>query len=159
MQPARGQGAAGHPTGNMLPCNGDTVLTAGTVDAARPPRGFALEGLAVTFIAGAILGWAVFGSAFLGSTFLLIIFLTLAGTRLISQHHMRQMWQAKQTVYNVGTAVAKYEYAAIESNQLSMVAGEQFKILDDSHKWFRVRNSVGEEGLVPSNYLVIKKSS
>jgi len=37
--------------------------------------------------------------------------------------------------------------------------GCQFKILDDSHKWFRVRNSVGEEGLVPSNYLVIKKSS
>ena len=33
------------------------------------------------------------------------------------------------------------------------VAGESLTVLDDSENWWKLQNSKGQEGFVPSNYL------
>lgn len=51
---------------------------------------------------------------------------------------------------------AKYEYTAAEgaTQELSMSRGEVLTLLDDSKTWWKVKNSKGKVGYVPSNYIV-----
>uniref|UniRef100_A0A5S6R480 Cytoplasmic protein NCK2 n=1 Tax=Trichuris muris TaxID=70415 RepID=A0A5S6R480_TRIMR len=49
--------------------------------------------------------------------------------------------------------VAKYKYDAQESKELSMEKNELLTLLDDSGKWWKVRNECDCEGFVPSNYV------
>ena len=57
------------------------------------------------------------------------------------------------------TCTAHIAFVAIKSTQLSFECGETFTIIDSSKTWWTVRNSRGQEGLVPSNYVkVVEKS-
>ncbi|KAI6191455.1 hypothetical protein M3Y97_00229900 [Aphelenchoides bicaudatus] len=53
--------------------------------------------------------------------------------------------------------VAKYDYTRREPHELSIKKSERLRIISDQHNWWKVVNSVGEVGFVPSNYL--KKQS
>ena len=49
--------------------------------------------------------------------------------------------------------VALYEYAARDSEELTISKNENLVMLDSSGLWWRVRNERGTVGLVPSNYV------
>ncbi|VDP71755.1 unnamed protein product [Echinostoma caproni] len=49
--------------------------------------------------------------------------------------------------------VAKFDYYATESHELTILQGERLTLLDDSLQWWQVLNSQGEVGYVPSNYV------
>ena len=51
---------------------------------------------------------------------------------------------------------AIFAYNAAALDQLSLVQGEVFTIIDDSGAWWRLRNASGREGMAPSNYLAKK---
>ncbi|KAF8571797.1 hypothetical protein P879_06398, partial [Paragonimus westermani] len=52
-----------------------------------------------------------------------------------------------------GNLVAKFDYYATESHELTVLEGERLTLLDDSSLWWKVMNSAGEVGYVPSNYV------
>lgn len=52
-----------------------------------------------------------------------------------------------------GMAIVLYDFTATKPKQLSVTKDEELTILDDSSPWWKVRNSVGSIGTVPSNYL------
>lgn len=50
--------------------------------------------------------------------------------------------------------IAVYPFDAIERGDLTLVKGEEYEVLDDSQDhWWQVRNKLGEEGFIPSNYV------
>ncbi|KAF6778591.1 hypothetical protein AHF37_01993 [Paragonimus kellicotti] len=49
--------------------------------------------------------------------------------------------------------VAKFDYYATESHELTVLEGERLTLLDDSSLWWKVMNTAGEVGYVPSNYV------
>ncbi|KAA3676930.1 NCK adaptor protein 2 [Paragonimus westermani] len=49
--------------------------------------------------------------------------------------------------------VAKFDYYATESHELTVLEGERLTLLDDSSLWWKVMNATGEVGYVPSNYV------
>ncbi|CDW55344.1 cytoplasmic protein NCK2 [Trichuris trichiura] len=49
--------------------------------------------------------------------------------------------------------IAKYKYDAQEAKELSIEKNELLTLLDDSGKWWKVRNDSDCEGFVPSNYV------
>ncbi|GFO42236.1 cytoplasmic protein nck2 [Plakobranchus ocellatus] len=54
--------------------------------------------------------------------------------------------------------VAKYEYRAENSQELTMRKGERLLLVDDSKDWWKVRSpESGKEGFVPSNFVKIAK--
>lgn len=58
---------------------------------------------------------------------------------------------------HVGTCVALYTYEATSDTALSMVAGEQFDIIerDQGDGWTHVRRTNGETGFIPTSYIEI----
>ena len=56
---------------------------------------------------------------------------------------------AVQIVVSMGDYTAN----TAKADQLSMSEGEQFEVLDGTHRWFTVRNNAGVVGKVPSNFL------
>ncbi|KAM6949662.1 tyrosine-protein kinase Tec [Aplochiton taeniatus] len=55
--------------------------------------------------------------------------------------------------------IALYNFTGMESHDLSLLAGEEYVILEkrDVH-WYKARNAHGEEGYIPSNYVTEKRS-
>ncbi|GFR95992.1 cytoplasmic protein NCK2 [Elysia marginata] len=54
--------------------------------------------------------------------------------------------------------VAKYEYRAENSQELTMRKGERLLLVDDSKDWWKVRSpETGKEGFVPSNFVKVAK--
>jgi uncharacterized protein YgiM (DUF1202 family) len=49
--------------------------------------------------------------------------------------------------------VSKYDYTAIEPQELSFKKNERFKLIDDSKNWWKVENEQGNSGFVPSNFV------
>ena len=50
--------------------------------------------------------------------------------------------------------IALYPFTAIEPGDLTLVKGDEYEVLDDSQDhWWQVRNKMGEEGFIPSNYV------
>ncbi|KAF5401858.1 hypothetical protein PHET_04566 [Paragonimus heterotremus] len=49
--------------------------------------------------------------------------------------------------------VAKFDYYATESHELTVLEGERLTLLDNSSLWWKVMNTAGEVGYVPSNYV------
>ncbi|EGD72942.1 hypothetical protein PTSG_04674 [Salpingoeca rosetta] len=47
-----------------------------------------------------------------------------------------------------------YRFDARNPKELSMFAGEELLVLDNTRKWWQVRNSYGDEGFVPSTCLI-----
>ncbi|TRY60278.1 hypothetical protein DNTS_009654 [Danionella cerebrum] len=55
--------------------------------------------------------------------------------------------------------IALYDFEGLEPHDLTLKAGEEYTILQKSNiNWYRARNSNGEEGYIPSNYVVEKTS-
>lgn len=51
-----------------------------------------------------------------------------------------------------------YDYLAHNDKELTIQAGEKLSILDNSRRWWCVRNSYGEEGYVPSTVLQVRST-
>ena len=51
--------------------------------------------------------------------------------------------------------VAKFNYAATESTELSMKKGERLVLMDSTGDWWRVQNGANKIGKVPSNHVEI----
>ncbi|PAA89371.1 hypothetical protein BOX15_Mlig025024g1 [Macrostomum lignano] len=49
--------------------------------------------------------------------------------------------------------VARYDYKATDGSELTIRKSERLMLLDDSQHWWKVQNSEGKEGYVPSNYM------
>ncbi|XP_062311054.1 tyrosine-protein kinase Tec isoform X1 [Osmerus eperlanus] len=55
--------------------------------------------------------------------------------------------------------VALYDFPGAEPHDLTLVKGEEYVILEKCDvNWYRARNTHGEEGYIPSNYVTEKKS-
>ncbi|KAM9425029.1 tyrosine-protein kinase Tec-like isoform 2-T3 [Pholidichthys leucotaenia] len=55
--------------------------------------------------------------------------------------------------------VALYDFSAMEPQDLSLVKGEEYVILEKCDvNWYKARNKYNEEGYIPSNYITEKKS-
>lgn len=65
------------------------------------------------------------------------------------------MERLKQSLDKKKKARAVYEYVGQKPGQLSLREGEIVTVLDDKKAWWKARNSQGQEGKVPSNYLEI----
>lgn len=52
--------------------------------------------------------------------------------------------------------VSRFDYKATDAHELSIRKNEKLRLLDDTQHWWRVMNSQGQCGYVPSNY--VKKS-
>ncbi|XP_066141435.1 tyrosine-protein kinase Btk isoform X1 [Euwallacea fornicatus] len=63
-----------------------------------------------------------------------------------------------QSTPRTKTVVALYNYKAIESGDLSLEKNLEYEIIDDSQKhWWKVRDSKGNVGFIPSNYVKEKE--
>lgn len=49
--------------------------------------------------------------------------------------------------------VVRYNYAAKDNEELNIIKDETLTVMDSSGLWWKVMNSKGETGLIPSNYL------
>lgn len=54
---------------------------------------------------------------------------------------------------STGKARAMYDWKATTDEQLDVAEGEVVTVIDDAKNWWKVRNSIGNEGTVPSNYM------
>ncbi|XP_045920631.1 tyrosine-protein kinase Tec isoform X1 [Micropterus dolomieu] len=55
--------------------------------------------------------------------------------------------------------VALYDFPGTEPQDLSLIKGDEYVILDKCDvNWYKARNMYGEEGYIPSNYITEKKS-
>ena len=48
---------------------------------------------------------------------------------------------------------ALHPYSPTAPNQIAMVQGELFTLIDDVGPWWKVKSAIGMEGIVPSNYV------
>jgi NCK adaptor protein 2 len=55
--------------------------------------------------------------------------------------------------------VAKYDYSAQGAQELDLRKNERYLLLDDSKHWWRVQDTRGQSGYVPSNYVKKEKKS
>lgn len=58
-------------------------------------------------------------------------------------------------VSNEKRARVEFGYEAAKEGHLTIIEGEEVVVLDDTRKWWLVRNASGAQGSVPSNYLAI----
>jgi len=58
----------------------------------------------------------------------------------------------------VKTAKVVFPFEATNAQELTINRGEHVEVLDDSRKWWRVKNRVGGHGYVPSNMLELLPS-
>ncbi|KAK4469494.1 hypothetical protein MN116_007040 [Schistosoma mekongi] len=54
---------------------------------------------------------------------------------------------------NTDFVVAKFDYKASDGHELGIQKGERLTLIDDSQHWWKVMNSFGNTGYVPSNYV------
>ena len=55
--------------------------------------------------------------------------------------------------------VAKYDYKAVNPDELDIKKNDRLTVLDESSQWWLVRDASGRSGLVPSNYVKPYKPS
>ncbi|XP_050299277.1 tyrosine-protein kinase Btk29A isoform X2 [Anthonomus grandis grandis] len=64
----------------------------------------------------------------------------------------------KQTVPKRKVVVALYNYKAVEAEDLSLEKNMEYEVIDDSQEhWWKVRDSKGNIGFIPSNYVKEKE--
>ena len=54
---------------------------------------------------------------------------------------------------------AKFNYQAVDGEELTIAKGETLVVVDDKGTWWKVRNQMGRMGLVPSNYVELMTSA
>jgi len=75
-------------------------------------------------------------------------------------HHMASMRPPGKSNQEDGChVVAKYDYEAQGPQELDLRKNERCLLLDDSKNWWRVQNTRGQSGYVPSNYVKKEKHS
>lgn len=58
--------------------------------------------------------------------------------------------------YNSNAAVVLYDFVADGDDELTVVEGEDLIVLErDSDDWWKVKNSKGQEGVVPASYVEV----
>ncbi|VDO08326.1 unnamed protein product [Rodentolepis nana] len=57
------------------------------------------------------------------------------------------------TVKETDIVIAKFDYKATDSQELDIQKGEKLTLMDDTQHWWKVMNSFGNVGYVPSNYV------
>ncbi|VDD82998.1 unnamed protein product [Mesocestoides corti] len=57
------------------------------------------------------------------------------------------------TVKETDIVVAKFDYKATDNQELDIHKGEKLTLMDDTQHWWKVMNSFGQVGYVPSNYV------
>lgn len=57
------------------------------------------------------------------------------------------------TVKETDVVIAKFDYKATDSQELDIQKGEKLTLMDDTQHWWKVMNSFGHVGYVPSNYV------
>lgn len=61
--------------------------------------------------------------------------------------------------YDPNAAVVLYDFTADGDDELSVAEGEDLIVLEnDSDDWWKVRNSKGQEGVVPASYVEVRFS-
>lgn len=55
--------------------------------------------------------------------------------------------------------MAKYDYEHQGPQELDLKKNERYVLLDDTKHWWKVQNSRGQAGYVPSNYVKKEKPS
>uniref|UniRef100_A0ABD2WGS2 Cytoplasmic protein NCK1 n=1 Tax=Trichogramma kaykai TaxID=54128 RepID=A0ABD2WGS2_9HYME len=68
-------------------------------------------------------------------------------------------FSGKSNQDDVCHVVAKYDYEAQGAQELDLRKNERYLLLDDSKHWWRVQNTRGQAGYVPSNYVKKEKPS
>lgn len=59
--------------------------------------------------------------------------------------------------YDPNAAVVLYDFTADGDDELTVAEGEDLILLDnESDDWWKVRNSKGEEGVVPASYVEVR---
>ena len=56
-------------------------------------------------------------------------------------------------VKETDVVIAKFDYRATDSQELDIQKGEKLTLMDDTQHWWKVMNSQGQVGYVPSNYV------
>ncbi|VDM17219.1 unnamed protein product [Hydatigera taeniaeformis] len=57
------------------------------------------------------------------------------------------------TVKETDVVIAKFDYKATDTQELDIQKGEKLTLMDDTQHWWKVMNSFGQVGYVPSNYV------
>lgn len=66
--------------------------------------------------------------------------------------------QKGKAVVRTKVVVALYNYKAIESGDLSLEKNQEYEVIDDSQEhWWKVKDSKGNVGFIPSNYVKEKE--
>lgn len=52
-------------------------------------------------------------------------------------------------------AVALYDFAADQDDEMSVVAGEHLVVIEQDEEWWKCRNIHGQEGVVPASYVEV----
>jgi actin cytoskeleton-regulatory complex protein SLA1 len=61
--------------------------------------------------------------------------------------------------YDPNAAVVLYDFTADGDDELTVAEGEDLIVLErDSDDWWKVRNSKGQEGVVPASYVEVRLS-
>ncbi|VVC37471.1 Cytoplasmic protein NCK,SH2 domain,SH3 domain [Cinara cedri] len=75
-------------------------------------------------------------------------------------HHMSAMRPVNKSNQEDNCyVVAKYDYVAQSGQELDLRKNDRYLLLDDSKHWWRVQNTRGFSGYVPSNYVKKEKPS
>ncbi|XP_050510984.1 cytoplasmic protein NCK1 [Diabrotica virgifera virgifera] len=78
----------------------------------------------------------------------------------ISPHQMATpVRHGKSSQDDICYVVAKYDYEHQGPQELDLKKNERYVLLDDSKHWWKVQNSRGQAGYVPSNYVKKEKPS
>lgn len=55
--------------------------------------------------------------------------------------------------------ISKFDYKATDGQELNIQKGEKLTLIDDTQHWWKVMNSEGKVGYVPSNYVKRSKQA
>lgn len=77
----------------------------------------------------------------------------------VSQLKKNIVYTGKSGQDDICYVVAKYDYEHQGPQELDLKKNERYVLLDDSKHWWKVQNSRGQAGYVPSNYVKKEKPS
>lgn len=80
-------------------------------------------------------------------------------TSVYNTVHFHHILAGKTGQDDICYVVAKYDYEHQGPQELDLKKNERYVLLDDTKHWWKVQNSRGQAGYVPSNYVKKEKPS